>query len=54
MTAAGSPQTVKRQLDDLAARYRPDEMILTGMIHDPEARLRSFAIAAEVMAEVVG
>ena len=52
VTAAGSPQTVKRQLDDLAARYRPDEMILTGMIHDPEARLRSFAIAAEVMAKV--
>ena len=49
VSAVGSPASVKRQLDEFAASYRPDEMILTGMIHDPEARLRSFAIAAEVM-----
>ena len=49
VSAVGSPASVKRQLDEFAASYRPDEMILTGMIHDPDARLRSFAIAAEVM-----
>ena len=30
---------------------RPDELILTGQIHDHAARLRSFEIAAEVLAE---
>ena len=29
----------------------PDELILTGQIHDHAARLRSFEIAAEVLAE---
>ena len=33
----------------MVARYKPDELILTGNIWDPEARLRSFAIGAEVM-----
>lgn len=49
IAAVGSPATVKAQLDALVARYRPDELILTGNIWDPEARLRSFAIGAEVM-----
>ncbi len=45
--AVGSPATVKAALADLIARYRPDEVMLTGAIHDPEARKRSFAIAAD-------
>ena len=49
VSAVGSPDTVKAQLDDLIARYRPDELMLTGSIFDPEARLRSLAIGAEVM-----
>jgi luciferase family oxidoreductase group 1 len=49
VTAAGSPTTVARQLDALIERYRPDELILTGLIHDQQARLRSFEIAAEVL-----
>ena len=49
-TAVGSPESVRAQLADLVARYEPDEMILTGQIHDPAARLRSFEIAAEVFA----
>ena len=49
MSAVGSPDTVKARLDELIARYAPDELILTGNIFDPEARLRSFAIGAEVM-----
>ena len=33
----------------LIARHRPDELILTGQIHDHAARLRSFEIAAEAL-----
>ncbi|WP_394153690.1 LLM class flavin-dependent oxidoreductase [Loktanella salsilacus] len=49
ITAVGSPDTVQRQMSDLIARYQPDEVILTGQIHDTAARIRSFEIAAEVM-----
>lgn len=49
VSAVGGPDSVKAQLDELVARYRPDELILTGNIWDPDARLRSFAIGAEVM-----
>lgn len=49
-SAVGSAGTVRRQMAALLERYRPDEVMVTGMIHDHSARLRSFAIAAEVMA----
>lgn len=52
VSATGSPATVRRQLSDLVARYRPEEVILTGQIHDHAARLRSFEIAAEAMADI--
>jgi luciferase family oxidoreductase group 1 len=52
VSATGSPATVRRQLADLIDRYRPEEVILTGQIHDHAARLRSFAIAAEAMADI--
>ncbi len=48
-SATGSPETVRRELAALIARYQPDEIILTGMIHDPVARKRSFSIAADVL-----
>ena len=47
--AVGSPETVRRHLADLIDRFAPDEIMLTGMIHDHQARLRSFEIAAEAM-----
>ena len=52
-SAAGSPETVRRGLADFVARHRPDELILTGQIHDHAARLRSFEIAAELLREPV-
>jgi luciferase family oxidoreductase group 1 len=52
VSATGSPATVRRQLADLIDRYRPEEVILTGQIHDHRARLRSFEIAAEAMADI--
>jgi luciferase family oxidoreductase group 1 len=52
VSATGSPATVRRQLAALIERYRPEEVILTGQIHDHDARLRSFEIAAEAMADI--
>lgn len=49
ISAVGSPKTVQEQLTALIDRYKPDELILTGQIHDPEARRNSFRIAAEVI-----
>jgi luciferase family oxidoreductase group 1 len=48
-SATGAPETVARELGAIIDRYQPDEVILTGQIHDHAARLRSFEIAAEVL-----
>ena len=52
VTACGSAQTVRAELAAIVAEHRPDEVILASGIHDPAARLRSYEIAAEVMADV--
>lgn len=52
ISAVGNPETVKRELEALIAQHRPDELILTGQIHDHAARLRSFEIAADVMQDM--
>ena len=52
VSATGSKVSVRRQLSDLIDRYEPDEVILSGQIHDPAARIKSFEIAAEVMREL--
>ncbi|MTH76607.1 LLM class flavin-dependent oxidoreductase [Paracoccus aestuariivivens] len=49
VSAVGAPETVAARLDELIARYAPDELILVGNIYDPAARHRSFAIAAEIL-----
>jgi luciferase family oxidoreductase group 1 len=49
-SAAGSPETVRAGLAAFIDRHRPDELILTGQIHDHAARRRSFEIAASVLA----
>ena len=49
VAAVGAPDTVRTALLALIERYRPDELILTGQIHDHEARLRSFEIAADIL-----
>jgi alkanesulfonate monooxygenase SsuD/methylene tetrahydromethanopterin reductase-like flavin-dependent oxidoreductase (luciferase family) len=49
ISAVGSAATVKAQLTGFIDAYQPDELILTGQIHDHSARMRSFEIAAEVL-----
>lgn len=52
-SATGSPQTVRRKLGALIAKYQPDEIMVTGMIHEHAARLRSFALAADALHDIV-
>lgn len=52
VAAVGSKATVKDQLSKIIARYQPDELIVTGMIHDPAKRLASFQAAGAILAEV--
>ena len=49
VSATGSPDTVRRGLAAILERYRPDELIVTGMIHDHAARVRSFELAAGIL-----
>jgi luciferase family oxidoreductase group 1 len=49
ISATGSKETVRGDLARLIETYQPDEVILTGQIHDHDARLRSFEIAAEIL-----
>ena len=51
-SATGSPARLKEQLRQLIAKYEPDELMITGMIHDPAARMRSFELAAEALTEL--
>ena len=54
VSAVGRPETVRTQLADIVDTYQPDEIMLTGMIHDHQARVKSFAIAAEAMKDIQG
>ncbi|MBD3786956.1 MAG: LLM class flavin-dependent oxidoreductase [Sphingomonadales bacterium] len=49
ITAVGGRAQVRDQLAALIARHQPDEVILTGHIHDHAARLKSFEIGAQAM-----
>lgn len=53
-SATGSLETVRRELGALVAKYRPDEIIVSGMIHDHAARLKSFEIAAVALSDIAG
>jgi luciferase family oxidoreductase group 1 len=50
-SATGSPATVRARLRSLVDTFKPDELVVTGMIHDHAARVRSFEIAAEVLGD---
>ncbi len=52
ITAVGTRAELRDQLARLIARHRPDEVILTGLIHDHAQRLTSFRLAAEAMADL--
>jgi len=43
---------VRLGLETFIAEHRPDEIVVTAMIHDHAARLRSFEIVSSVWAEM--
>ena len=51
-SASGNPLTVHQELSAIISRYQPDELMVTGSIHDHATRCRSFAIAAESLKEL--
>jgi luciferase family oxidoreductase group 1 len=51
--AVGSRETVRRRLEEMLRETAADEIIATAQIYDHAARLRSFEIAAEVLADLV-
>lgn len=48
-SAVGDADQVADQLDRLLQQYDPDEILVTGMIHDPAKRLYSHQIAADIL-----
>lgn len=53
-SAVGSAATIREQLQEIVTETGADEFIVTAGIFDHEARLRSFEIAAPVLAELRG
>jgi luciferase family oxidoreductase group 1 len=51
--AVGARETVRQRLEEMIAQTAADEIIATAQIYDHAARLRSFEIAAEVLADLV-
>ncbi|EPJ47743.1 MAG: putative oxidoreductase [Osedax symbiont Rs2] len=47
--ASGGPEKVERELTELLQIHKPDEIIINSPIHNHDARLRSYKIAAEVV-----
>ena len=43
----GSPVSVRRQIEDLAAEYGADEVLLVNIMYDHAARLRSYELIAQ-------
>ncbi len=52
-SAVGSAETVRRELEMLLEMTHADELIITAQIFDHAERLRSFEIAAQVLADLV-
>ena len=53
-SAVGSPERVEEWLGAFIERTGADEVILTGQIHDHEARKHSFGIAADALGRLEG
>ncbi|MDD7973276.1 LLM class flavin-dependent oxidoreductase [Roseinatronobacter alkalisoli] len=51
-SATGAAKTVKDRLSTLVSTFQPDELMVTGMIHDQTARVRSFEIVANVLTDM--
>ncbi len=48
-TVVGTPETVRAGLEEVAAEYRADEIIVVTITHDHAARVRSYELLADAM-----
>jgi len=46
----GSPETVRTELEEVAARYGAEEVIVVSITYEHEARRRSYELLAEAFA----
>ncbi len=53
VSAVGTRADVERDLEVIIAKYQPDEIMVTGMMHDAKAARKSVAIAGDVLADMV-
>jgi luciferase family oxidoreductase group 1 len=51
-SVVGSPKAVRQGLEELLAATEADEFIVTASLHDHDARLRSFEIAADALGQI--
>ena len=51
-SATGSLRTIRKKLEILLDTHKPDELMVTGMIHDHDARVRSFDLAAQALSDL--
>lgn len=49
VSAIGSPETARGQLEDFVKRTKPDELIVTAQVYDHSARLHSYALLMEAV-----
>jgi alkanesulfonate monooxygenase SsuD/methylene tetrahydromethanopterin reductase-like flavin-dependent oxidoreductase (luciferase family) len=49
--AVGSPETVRASLNAFVERTGADELMITSQVFEHSARLRSYEITAEILAE---
>lgn len=47
-SVVGSPETMRRGIEEIADRTAADELIVAAAVYDHQARLRSYEILAEV------
>jgi luciferase family oxidoreductase group 1 len=52
VSATGSPSTARAHLKQIIDSYKPDELMVTGMIHAPAARIKSFEMTAEILSDL--
>ena len=51
VSAIGSPETARRQVQEFVERTRPDELMVTAQVFDHQARLKSFELLKEAVRE---
>ena len=53
-SAVGSAISVEQQLSAIIEKYQPDELMVTGTIHNHSARVRSFETVARILTKLSG